>query len=242
MSPFSQQTQGKRKDFWHGWPDYDSKKHHDSDLKMFDFNLVAIDSLFQSPCINRAHPGSAEENKKPEVLPTWSRGMIPTCAVEMAVRIASWKFERDGSDLCNSAPQAMFVRWQLCIAYHFNQDCRYKASCHSQADLHGNSETQTYNSQTAQTLGCCTMPSMWVLLSFLAVPAYGIAFTSKAELRAAVVAWEANTERLPSELQNNLVGSVVLVQTWVIWLAVQWCVFRLVSVFEVDTCCQTHLE
>ena len=44
VSPFSQQTQGKRKDFWHGWPDYDSKKHHDSDLNMFDFNLVAIDS------------------------------------------------------------------------------------------------------------------------------------------------------------------------------------------------------
>ena len=64
VSPFSQQTQGKRKDFWHGWPDYDSKKHHDSDLNMFDSNLVAIDSLFQSPCINRAHPGSAEENKK----------------------------------------------------------------------------------------------------------------------------------------------------------------------------------
>ena len=56
-----------------------------------------------------------------------------------------------------------------------------------------------------QTLGCCTMPSLWVLLSFLAVPAYGIAFTSKAELRAAVVAWETNTERLPGELQNNLV-------------------------------------
>ena len=49
----------------------------------------------------------------------------------MAVRIASWKFERDGSDLCNSAPQAMFVRWQLCIAYHFNQDCRCKESCHA---------------------------------------------------------------------------------------------------------------
>ena len=49
------------------------------------------------------------------------------------------------------------------------------------------------------------MPSMWVLLSFLAVPAYGIAFTSKAELRAAVVAWETNTERLPSELQNDII-------------------------------------
>ena len=28
----------------------------------------------------------------------------------------------------------------------------------------------------------------------------------------------------------------------IIWLAVKWCVFRLVSVFEVDTCSQTHLE
>ena len=93
-----------------------------------------------------------------------------------------------------------------------------------------------------QTPACCTMPSMWVLLPFLVVPAYGIAFTSKAELRAAVVAWETKTERLPSDLQNNLVGSVVLLQTWVIWLAVKWCVFWLVSVFEVDTCSQTHLE
>ena len=51
-----------------------------------------------------------------------------------------------------------------------------------------------YNSQAP---GSCTMPSMWVLLPFLVVPAYGIAFTSKAQLRAAVVDWEANTERLP---------------------------------------------
>ena len=93
-----------------------------------------------------------------------------------------------------------------------------------------------------QALGCRTVPSMWVLLSFLAVPAYGISFTSKAELGAAVVAWETNTERLTWDMQNNLVGSVVFLQTWVIWLAVKWCVFWLASVFEVDTCCQTHLE
>jgi len=38
---------------------------------------------------------------------------------------------------------------------------------------------------------------MLVLLPFLAVPSHGIAFTSTAELRAAVVGWETNGERLP---------------------------------------------
>eukprot|EP00434_Breviolum_minutum_P032735 symbB.v1.2.028948.t1/scaffold3120.1/size63130/3 len=52
------------------------------------------------------------------------------------------------------------------------------------------------------------MPSMWVLLPFLVVPAYGIAFTSKAELRAAVVAWETNTER------SEIASAYGLIQDW----------------------------
>ena len=78
-----------------------------------------------------------------------------------------------------------------------------------------------------QALACCTMPSMWVLLPFVAVPAYGIAFTSKAELRAAVVAWEANTERLPWDLQNDTLFANVI-QTCVLQL-ILFCNIQMMS-------------
>ena len=97
-----------------------------------------------------------------------------------------------------------------------------------------------------QALGCRTMPSMWVLLSFLAVPAYGIAFTTKAELRAAVVAWEANTERLQWDLKNDFICKHDTSMCYNLVTTMQRSndvnCFGFVAVFEVDACCQTDLE
>ena len=58
----------------------------------------------------------------------------------------------------------MIIRYPIFTMHRLSPQPRLQMqrTCHSQADLYGNNESQTYNSQTP---GGCTMPSMWVLPS-----------------------------------------------------------------------------
>ena len=90
----------------------------------------------------------------------------------------------------------------IASTHHFNQDCSNKSfETDLQLIFNGKSETKLQN-PTKSIKRLTAVPSMLRLVAFLALAvaccAHGIAFRSKADLRAAVVAWETNSaERLP---------------------------------------------